>query len=218
MFVYLPPEGLGRERPEHRQDAGVVGETQFGQDVERPQIGLLEPTVAHAEAEHLLASSRLDGVAGEQHVFAELCGSQIANVAMREVRASDFMTASRDLGHDLRQLRRNPTEHKECGFGLVLIEQIQSRRRIAFEPRVEAIPLLAIDELLKGSDLKPVFELNREDVLSRPSRDRTDGCKLAPQRVRWQSGGIQSVGWEIELRGHYRFSGLKRIRRDDFRQ
>ncbi len=63
----------------------------------------------------------------------------------------------------------DPAEREEGAPNPGLGEQVQNRVAIRLDPAFERRPVGAIDRALKGADLEPVLDIDRQAVLHRPS-------------------------------------------------
>ena len=81
--------------------------------------------------------------------------------------AGDLVTAVGDFADQLRKLIGDPTQNKERRLHPVPIQECQRTIGILLQPRLEAIPLAALDHAIERPDLKVIFQGDREDVAFR---------------------------------------------------
>ena len=83
---------------------------------------------------------------------------------MTQAMTSDFMTTISHAANERGMLLGYPTECKESSFAARSIEQIQQYFSIRFDATLLNIPLGARYPILKRTDVKVIFEINRECI------------------------------------------------------
>src|SRR5262245_9846996 len=137
---------LVRKLTPARRDAGIVGVTFVGQDIERPQIVGPKPAVGHAVSENERTRGAFEGLARLRQVVAQFTGRHAANAAVVVTLAGNLMAALGDLADQLRELIADPAEDEERRLDAVAIEQVERLLGVPFQSRFEAVPLAALNQ------------------------------------------------------------------------
>lgn len=74
------------------------------------------------------------------------------------------MTAGMDRPHQLRMALGNPAEDKECGSGVMRIQEVKEAVGIALNPALIAIPIGTLDNRFKTGDVIVILDVNRQGI------------------------------------------------------
>jgi hypothetical protein len=125
--------GFIREAVKHRQDAGVVRVTFFGQNIEYPEIFRPQPLISNAVSEKFLTGRRFDGFLRFEKIIAELVPRNATDAAVVIAEAGDFVSAVCDFGDQFRHLLSHPAENKKRCCSFVFVEQFERPVSVAFD-------------------------------------------------------------------------------------
>src|SRR5262245_34693061 len=193
MLVQEATPRLVRVFAQPRRKAGVVGIALLGQHIEGPQVGRSEPVVGDPVAEDARARCFLQRCARAGKVLAELRGRHLPYVAVVVALAGDLVTALRHAPHQLGVMIGDPAQHEEGRTDPVTVEQLERPLGVLLHPRLEAIPLSALDQLVERADLKVILQGDGQhmpagsavgsvahwgDGLAEGNRDRVGGDEL----------------------------------------
>ena len=74
--------------------------------------------------------------------------------------AREFMALIDDAADQRGMTMRHPAKRKECRFNAVSGEHCKASVGIRLNSAVESVPVFGIDYRFKGTDLKPVFDID----------------------------------------------------------
>ncbi len=106
------------------------------------------------------ARGALDLGRGPLDVGAELVARLFVHARVRVTVAGRLMSAPDDLRNELAMVRDGHPEQEEGRPSAELVEEIEQRRRLAFERGVGRVPVCEAEPPVH--DLVPVFEVDRE--------------------------------------------------------
>ena len=164
VTVDVPPERLLGELQAERAQARVVGETFFGEDVERPQVALPETAARRAVAADGDAAGIFECAAGATDIVAELLRRRLGDRAMHEALAGHLVATPNHLGNDLRLVLANPAENEERRLGAELVEHVERSLGVALHAALEAMPVVGRDHPTDRADMAVILEHDRKDV------------------------------------------------------
>src|SRR5438045_8881383 len=129
----------------NRIDAGIVCETLFGQDVERPESRLGDRPARCTVSAHRDAGRVFNRLLGLPRILAELISRKAIHGAVPIAVAGKLMPTPLDLAHQVRKPRSYPSDKEKRCFRAVLVKEIKHALRVRYHARRPAVPAFAVN-------------------------------------------------------------------------
>src|SRR5260370_22216166 len=124
----------------HREDTGIIGETEFGQDPKGPERILRDRKTGGTITTHRSPATILQQPLCLQSVLTEIIRRHFEHDAMAQTMARNFVSAVSNQPDNPRMALGHTTNREPGGLATCLIEQIAETRCIALNPPRLGIP------------------------------------------------------------------------------
>ena len=148
-----------------RRDAARIGIALFGKHRMRPRRARID-----REARRAIAADRDPAEVFEDRprlceVGGEIAGRHREDALVIIAVAGKFMPRRDDAPDQRRIAFGDPAEREEGALGARIGEDLQHRVAICLDPAFQRRPVGTVDRALKGADLEPVLDIDRQAVL-----------------------------------------------------
>src|SRR5271156_3819952 len=146
------------------KNTGVVGKTELGQDIERPN-GTVDHRVGRcAVSGDRLAADLLDYVLGAPSIFFEFNWFQFIDQPVPVGMTGQLMSPRCDLAYQRRKAFSNPPQNEVRRVQVELCHQLQEAASVSYHAARIAVPAPAIYHIGKGFRVEIVFHVHRHHI------------------------------------------------------
>lgn len=146
------------------EDAGVVGEAEFGESLESPLGFSGDGETGSAVTLNWSSSGVFDGEFGAARIFVELIATESEYLAMGKTVASDFVPGASDSLDQLGKLLCDRTDDKEGGQATAFGQQFEKLVGIALDAAYQRVGAGALAGRGKSGGLVVLLEIDGKGV------------------------------------------------------
>lgn len=149
------------------ENRGVVGKPQLLQDIECPKGFAGDGITGGAIAKNWFTNDTFQYGFDFASISTKILRAEVVHLAVPVTMATDVVALTADGLHQLRESLGYPPDDKKSGLCLVLGKQGQNLPSVSNYPLLHGVPVLRVDNVLKGGNLEIVFHIDGEVVVDR---------------------------------------------------